>query len=88
MKLVCKNFRTKVYFSFEPKCAASAHIAKSICSSLKFDTKVVSACTKSEVSASDSKLLVEIATTDLSDLRAYLNAYIRLINMAYLSLLD
>ncbi len=88
MKSGYRNFKTEITFSFDPNCPKSDDIAKSLCSSLKSDTRSESMSTESKVVARDSKLLIQICTTNIADLRARVNTNLRLINMAYLSILD
>ena len=88
MKSIYRNFKTEMTFSFDPVCPKSDDIAKSLCLSLKSDTRSDSTNTVSKFAVRDSKLLIQISTTNIADLRACVNTNLRLTNMAYLSILD
>jgi tRNA threonylcarbamoyladenosine modification (KEOPS) complex Pcc1 subunit len=55
---------------------------------LKSDTRSESTNTENKFVVRDSKLLIQISTTNIADLRACVNTNLRLTNMAYLSILD
>jgi tRNA threonylcarbamoyladenosine modification (KEOPS) complex Pcc1 subunit len=88
-KSVSRDFKTAITFSFDPKRPKSSSIARSVCSSLKSETQFTSKlATKSKISARNSELIIKIAATNMADFRACVNSYLRLVNMAYQSILD
>lgn len=87
MKSARNNFNAEIAFSFDSACPKARDISTALYSSLNADSRVLSKsldCNGTEY----SRLIIQIGTRDIKDLRASINTHLRLINMAYLSILE
>jgi tRNA threonylcarbamoyladenosine modification (KEOPS) complex Pcc1 subunit len=87
MKSARSNCRVTIVFSFDSSCPKAWDISTSLCSSLNADARVLSKILDNNGTA-HSRLIVQIGSHDIKDLRASINTDLRLINMAHLSILE
>jgi tRNA threonylcarbamoyladenosine modification (KEOPS) complex Pcc1 subunit len=87
MKSARNNFRAKIALSFGPTCHKARDISTALCSSLNADARVLSKSLESN-DARYPRLIIQIGTHNITDLRASINTHLRLINMAHLSMLE
>jgi len=85
MKSACKIYKTEITISFDLNCSKSQDIVNAIYSSVNADAQFESSSTEIKTT-SDSKLIIQVSTQNIADLRALINTNLRLINMAYLSI--
>jgi tRNA threonylcarbamoyladenosine modification (KEOPS) complex Pcc1 subunit len=84
MTLISKNYKARIQISFEAPTGKSTLIAKSIYSALDPEIRHSSdsgATTRISISIPD--LLIEVESEDIPKLRALVNSYLRLVNVAY-----
>lgn len=84
MTLTSKNYKARIQISFEAPTGKSTLIAKSIYSALDPEIRHYSdsgATTRISITTPD--LLIEIESEDIPKLRALVNSYLRLVNVAY-----
>ncbi|HEY7573186.1 MAG TPA: KEOPS complex subunit Pcc1 [Nitrososphaeraceae archaeon] len=87
MKSARNNCSAKIVFSFDSSSPIAGDISASLCSSLNADAGVLVKSLDSN-RTEHSRLMVQIGTHDIKALRASVSTYLRLINMAYLSILE
>jgi len=85
MKSACNIYKTEITISFDHNCSKSQDIVNAIYSSVNADAQFESSSTEIKTT-SDSKLIIQVSTQNIADLRALINTNLRLINMAYLSI--
>jgi tRNA threonylcarbamoyladenosine modification (KEOPS) complex Pcc1 subunit len=84
MTLTSKNYKARIQISFEAPTGKSTLIAKSIYSALDPEIRHYSdsgATTRISITTPD--LLIEVGSEDIPKLRALVNSYLRLVNVAY-----
>lgn len=84
MTLTSKNYKARIQISFEAPTGKSTLIAKSIYSALDPEIRHYSdsgATTRISITTPD--LLIEVESEDIPKLRALVNSYLRLVNVAY-----
>ena len=84
MTLTSKNYKATIQISFEAPTGKSTLIAKSIYSALDPEIRHYSdsgATTRISITTPD--LLIEVESEDIPKLRALVNSYLRLVNVAY-----
>ena len=84
MILTSRNYKARIQISFEAPTGKSTLIAKSIYSALDPEIRHYSdsgATTRISITTPD--LLIEVESEDIPKLRALVNSYLRLVNVAY-----
>lgn len=84
MTLTSKNYKARIQISFEAPTGKSTLIAKSIYSALDPEIRHYSdSGATTRISTSIPDLLIEVESEDIPKLRALVNSYLRLVNVAY-----
>ena len=84
MTLTSRNYKARIQISFEAPTGKSTLIAKSIYSAVDPEIRYSSdSGVVTRISINVHDLLIEVESEDIPKLRALVNSYLRLVNVAY-----
>ena len=83
MTLTSRNYKARIQISFEAPTGKSTLIAKSIYSALDPEIRHYSDSGATTRISITTDLLIEVESEDIPKLRALVNSYLRLVNVAY-----